>query len=192
MPLRSLRLTLAAVALLAVPAAPAAAQKTEFVPKPDTYICPNAASPGAVDCFLNAVEHLYTMCRHIKSIEIIEFGYEKSGDGTNGAKTEYCVDKHKLSMTRPYQAALREATGSRTAVDGLRGMYDLWLRALAELRWKPGESDDQYKTRVDGPYPVFRERAETVRADLVATKTKVAAPATKPKAAVAAAPKAAN
>jgi hypothetical protein len=192
MPLRSLRLALAAVALAALPAAPAAAQKADFVPKPETYICPNAAGPGAVDCFLDAVEHLYTMCRHIKSIEIIEFGYEKSEEGVNGAKTEYCIDKHKLSMTRPYQAALREATGSRSAVDAVRALYDLWLRALAELKWQPGESDDQYKARVAAPYSVFHDRADTVRADLVAAKTKVAAPAAKPKATVAAAPKAAN
>ena len=108
----------------AVVAPPAFAQKADVAPKPDTYICPNSAGPGAVDCFLNAVEHLYTMCRQVKSIEIIEFGYEKSDEGVNGAKSEYCVDKHRLSMTRPYQAALREATGSRSAVDQLRGLHE--------------------------------------------------------------------
>ena len=36
--------------------------------------CPNDASTG-LDCYLDAVVHLYTMCRHVKSIEIIEFGY---------------------------------------------------------------------------------------------------------------------
>ncbi|MEP7183555.1 MAG: hypothetical protein ABI886_15350 [Betaproteobacteria bacterium] len=192
--LRLLRLSVAAFVLAAVlPAAPAAAQGANFVPKPDTYLCPNATGTGAVDCFLNAVEHLYTMCRQIKSIEIIEFGYEKAEEGVNGAKTEYCVDKHKLSMTRPYQSALREATGSRTAVDGLRALHDLWLRALVELKWKPGESDDEYKTRVTAPYGTFRDRADSVRADLSAAKTKVAAPAgAKAKAAVAAARKAAN
>jgi hypothetical protein len=81
----------------AVVAPPAFAQKADIAPKPDTYICPNSAGPGAVDCFLNAVEHLYTMCRQVKSIEIIEFGYEKSDEGVNGAKSEYCVDKHRLS-----------------------------------------------------------------------------------------------
>ena len=132
----------------------------EPAPKPDTYLCPNATG-GAVDCFLDAVEHLYTMCRQVKSIEIIEFGYEKSDEGVNGAKSEYCVDKHRLSMTRPYQAALREATGSRAAVDGLRALHDLWLKALAELKWKPGESDDEYKARIAKPYdglPRARDR----------------------------------
>ena len=98
---------------------PMTARSAEPAPKPDTYLCPHATG-GAVDCFLHAVEHLYTMCRQVKSIEIIEFGYEKSAEGTNGAKSEYCVDKHRLSITRPYQSALREATPSRTGVDGLR------------------------------------------------------------------------
>jgi hypothetical protein len=160
--------------------APAVAQKGDFVPNPDTYLCPNAASPGSVDCFLNAVEHLYTMCRQVKSIEIIEFGYEKSDEGVNGAKSEYCVDKHKVTMTRPYQAALKDATGSRSAVDALRALHELWLKALAELKWKPGESDEQYKTRIASPYEAFRERAVIVRAALTTPKPKAAtAPATR-------------
>ena len=114
-----LRVLLAsAFAIVALAPACASAQKSEFVPKPDTYICPNATGPGSVDCFIDAVDHLYTMCRHVKSIEIIEFGYEHSEEGVNAAKSEYCVDKQKLNITRPYQAALREATGSRAAVDG--------------------------------------------------------------------------
>jgi hypothetical protein len=110
------------------------------------------------------------MCRQVKSIEIIEFGYEKSVEGTNGAKSEYCVDKHRLSITRPYQSALREATPSRTAVDGLRVVYDLWQKALADLKWVPGESDAEYKARVAKPYEVFSERSGAVRAMLAASK----------------------
>ena len=65
---RPLQLLILAVALCtATGAAPVAAQKGDFVPKPDTYLCPNAPTPGAVDCFLNAVEHLYTMCRQVKT-----------------------------------------------------------------------------------------------------------------------------
>ena len=160
--------SLAIVAFLAALVAPlpASAQKDPAAPKPDTYICPNAGSAKAVDCFLNAVEHLYTMCRQVKSIEIIEFGYDKAEEGVNGAKSEYCVDKHKVSMTRPYQAALKEATGSRTAVDDLRALYDRWLKALADLKWVPGESDDQYKARVAKPYAEFREQASAVRVAL--------------------------
>jgi len=165
--------------LLIVASALAAAQRTEFVPKPDTYICPNS-SGGAVDCFLDAVEHLYTMCRQVKSIEIIEFGYEKSTEGVNGAKSEYCVDKHRLSITRPYQSALREATGSRQAVDGLRAMYDFWLKALVELNWNPGEADDEYKARVAKPYAIFHERAELIRSSLAAGKGKGVSTASRP------------
>jgi len=190
--IRSLRLfTLAAGVLATIGAGmPSDAQGADFVPKPETYICPNATGPGAVNCFLNAVEHLYTMCRQIKSIEIIEFGYEKSEEGVNGAKTDYCVDKHKISMTRPYQAALREATGSRSAIDGLRALHELWLGALAELKWKPGESDDDYKARVVRPYEIFKETAEAVRTALAAAQTRLAGPA--PKARAAMAPKGAN
>lgn len=147
-------------------ALPANVEKDPNAPKPDTYICPNAASAKAVDCFLNAVEHLYTMCRQVKSIEIIEFGYAKSEEGVNGAKSEYCIDKHRLTMTRPYQAALKEATGSKAAVDGLRGLYDTWLKALADLKWIPGETDEQYKARIAKPYAVFQEQASTVRVAL--------------------------
>jgi hypothetical protein len=151
--------------------APMTARSAETAPKPDTYLCPHATG-GAVDCFLQAVEHLYTMCRQVKSIEIIEFGYEKSAEGTNGAKSEYCVDKHRLSITRPYQSALREATPTRTAVDGLRAVYDLWQKALADLKWVPGESDAEYKARVAKPYAVFSEQSAGVRALLAASKSK--------------------
>jgi len=162
-----LRILVILTALGAFLAAPfAVAQKDSAAPRPDTYLCPKATGGKAVDCFLGAVEHLYTMCRQVKSIEIIEFGYEKSDHGVNGAKSEYCIDKHKLSMTRLYQAALREATGSRSAVDGLRALYDLWLTALAELKWKPGESDEQYKVRITKPYEVFGEQAAAVRVAL--------------------------
>jgi hypothetical protein len=104
-------LTLFALPALITLAAPAAAQQGGFVPKPDTYICPNATGTGAVDCFLDAVDHLYTMCRHVKSIEIIEFGYEKSESGVNGAKSEYCVDKQKINITR---CAKRPAAAPRS------------------------------------------------------------------------------
>ena len=153
-----------------------------FVPKADTYICPDS-NGDAIDCYLQAVSHLYTMCRNVKSIEIIEFGYERSTEGTNGAKSEYCVDKHRLSITRPYQSALRAATPNRTAVDNLRALQELWLKSLAELRWITGESDEEYKARVAKPYELFSERAGAVRAVLAAGKGKAPGTADKGKAA---------
>src|SRR5678816_3654704 len=99
------------------------------------YVCPHSDGKPALDCYFDAVAHLYTMCRNVKSIEIIEFGYEKSTEGTNGAKSEYCVDKQKLSMVRPYQAALKEATPNAAAVDQIRGLQDLWLKSLLDLKW---------------------------------------------------------
>ena len=47
------------------------------------------------------------MCRNVKSIEVIEFGYEKSQEGVNGAKSDYCVDKQKAQ----HRAALPGGAG---------------------------------------------------------------------------------
>jgi hypothetical protein len=156
----------------------ASAQPADFVPKPDTYLCPNTEGPAAVDCYLNAVEHLYTMCRQVKSIEIIEFGYEKSEEGTNGAKSEYCVDKQKSSINRPYQAALKETKPHRTVAEHLQALQQQWLAALQSLKWKPGETDEEYKARIGRPYESFKERAQAVRlalAEKFKTKTSSAA-----------------
>ncbi len=163
----------AAAALAALASGPAVAAN-DFAQKPEIYICPNSTG-GAVECFLDAVPHLYTMCRQVKSIEIIEFGYEQAEQGVNGAKSEYCVDKHKASITRHYQAALREATQSRVAVETLRALHDYWQKSLVELKWQAPESDDQYKTRVAKPYDTFRERAEAVRTALANAHASLAA-----------------
>jgi hypothetical protein len=153
-------------------AAPSLAERPDAGPPPEKYICPNTPGPTAVDCFLDAVEHLYTMCRHVKSIEIIEFGYEKSEEGVNSAKSEYCLDKQKLSMTRPYQAALREATGNRSLVDALRAEHELWLKALSGLKWQAPETDAEYKARVAKPYDAFREQAHAVRTAIASAPPK--------------------
>ena len=194
---RVLAILFAFATLGAIVPAPASAAEKE--PAAPNYICPDVPNGHAVDCFLKAVDHLYTMCRQVKSIEIIEFGYEKSDEGVNGAKSEYCVDKHKVSITRPYQAALREATGSRTAVDDLRKLYDVWLKALTELKWRPGESDEQYKERIGKPYGEFSDQATAVRVALdkgaakpAVAKAATAKPAVVKTKAAAAAPKSTN
>src|SRR5215831_3323375 len=120
--------------------------------KVDPYICPTQLHGSGVDCFLEAVPQTYTMCRQIKSIEIIEFGLKGAQEGVNGAKTEYCIDKHRLLITRPYQAALRETANSKDAVLGLRKLYDTWLDSLAKLIPADTETDDGYKQRVNRPY----------------------------------------
>lgn len=180
MPRIALRAALSFTLLLAAAAPPASAQKLGdlFSPKPDTYICPNAEGPTSIDCYLNAVEHLYTMCRQVKSIEIIEFGYGKSDEGVNGAKSAYCIDKHKQSMARPFQAATREAANMPAAIVALRALQDAWLKALAELKWQPPETDEQYKTRVAQPYAAFREGATTVRTAVAEAKAR--SPKSKP------------
>jgi hypothetical protein len=120
------------------------------------------------------------MCRNVKSIEVIEFGYEKSVEGTNGAKSESCLDKQKLNIAQPFAAALKQAKQSKPAVEGLNALQQLWLAAMTELRWHDGESDDQYKARVTKPYVDFTERIATIRTVLVVEPPAKIAPA-KPK-----------
>jgi hypothetical protein len=144
------------------------------------YICPNADGKGPLDCYLDAVAHLYTMCRHVKSIEIIEFGYEKSEEGFNGAKSEFCMVKQRINITRPYQGALREASISKQAVEGVRSLQEYWLESLDKLKWNPGESDAEYKARVAKPYDDFRDRTEGIR-KIVAIVKENTTPAPAPK-----------
>ncbi|MEO6928141.1 MAG: hypothetical protein ABI190_03165 [Casimicrobiaceae bacterium] len=130
------------------------------------YICPNSDNKPAMDCYFDAVGHLYTMCKHVKSIEIIEFGYEHSTEGSNAAKSESCVVKQKLNMAHPYQAALKSATHSTKALEDLRALQKAWLQALAELPWKSGESDEAYKDRTQAPFAVFSENIVKVETDI--------------------------
>jgi hypothetical protein len=139
------------------------------------YVCPHADGQPAVECYFDAVQHLYTMCRNVKSIEVIEFGYEKSLEGTNGAKSESCLDKQKLNIVQPFQAALKQVKRSKPAIEGLNALQQSWLASMAELKWHDGESDEQYKARVAKPYDDFKERIATIRTVLV-----VEAPAPKP------------
>ncbi|MBS0322093.1 MAG: hypothetical protein JSR18_16235 [Proteobacteria bacterium] len=148
------------------------------------FVCPNSDGKPPLDCYFDAVTHLYTMCKHVKSIEIIEFGYEQSTEGTNAAKSESCVTKMKLNMTRPYQAALKAVTRSKDAVEDLRQLNESWLKALASLGWIKGETDDDYKKRTMLPYEDFATRIVGVqtamqRAD-EATALAKAKPAAKP------------
>ena len=173
-----------AAPLLAASAAPAAAQKMiGGNPGPaHNYVCPNADKGPPLDCYFDAVRHLYTMCRHVKSIEIIEWGYEKSQEGVNQAKSEYCIDKQRGNMKGPYQAALKDAGNvSKQAGDGIRSLNEAWQLALADLKWRTGESSDDYLTRTVTPYIDFEERIEGIRliVDTVRSRTRQPAPAAK-------------
>ena len=178
-----------AAPLLALSAAPAAAQRMiGGNPGPaHNYVCPNADKGPPLECYFDAVRHLYTMCRHVKSIEIIEWGYEKAQEGVNQAKSEYCIDKQRGNMAKPYQAALKDAGISKQAVDGVRSLNEAWQVALADLKWRIGESSDDYLTRTVTPYIDFEERIDGIRliVETVRSRTRPAAPAK------AAAPKAA-
>ena len=131
--------------------------------KVDTYICPTMHQGSGTDCFLEAIPQTYTMCRQIKSIEVIEFGLTGAQEGVNGAKTDGCIDKHKLSIARPYQAALREAARNKIKVQSLHKLYDTWLESLTKLRPAETETDEGYKLRVVRPYGDFNEQIKTIR-----------------------------
>ncbi len=156
-----LLIVVASLATLAIGGGVPAAAAQKFQPG-SPYICPNNDDTG-LDCYLDAVTHLYTMCRHVKGIEIIEFGYQKAQEGVNGAKSEYCVEKQKINITRPYQAALKEATPWREAIDNLRSLQQFWLDSMASLRWNAGEADDFYQDRVNKIYDELSYRIEGVR-----------------------------
>jgi len=155
-------------ALAIVAAALAVSSSALALDKVDPYICPTHTKDSGIDCFLEAVPQTYTMCRQIKSIEVIEFGLAGAQEGVNGAKTESCIDKHKILIVRPYQAALREAARKKAMVQGLRKLYDEWLEALAKLLPSPGETDEAYKARVVRPYAQFNEQIQSIRALAVA------------------------
>ena len=70
--------------LFAIVTAGAARASTKWIP----YICPTMHTGSGTACFLEAIPQTYTMCRHIKSIEVIEFGLMGAQEGVNGAKTE--------------------------------------------------------------------------------------------------------
>ena len=84
----------------------------------NNYICPHSDDKAPLDCYFDAIAHLYTMCKHVKCIEIIEFGYENATEGTHGAKSEYCITKQKQNIAKPYQAALREAADIAAGIRG--------------------------------------------------------------------------
>jgi hypothetical protein len=154
------RLVLVLLAAAAVQFAPAAAAQ-KFQPG-SNYICPNNADSG-LDCYLDAVVHLYTMCRHVKSIEIIEFGLPQAQEGVNGAKSEYCVDKQRQNIVRPYQAALKEATPWQDVIENLRALQQYWLDSMASLKWQNGEPPDAYEERIVRAYDEMSFKIDSVR-----------------------------
>ena len=181
---RPLAPLLALAASVAFAPLPGAAETIGGNPGPAyNYVCPHADGQGAMACYLDAVEHLYTMCRNVKSIEILTYGYEDSLDGVNAAKYESCVEKQKHNMARPYEAALKEARRDKALAEALRTLHEDWTSALARIRWNRGESDADYKARVGAAYVGFHERIDRIEGMLAEQKVKaeaLAAARTKP------------
>jgi len=175
---------LPAICFAAMAAAPASAQTARGdAPPAHNYICPHSDDKTPLECYFDAIPHLYTMCKHVKTIEIIEFGYEHATEGTHGAKSEYCVTKQKQNIAKPYQGALREAGISQQAAEAMKGLQDYWVVSMTELAWRPGESDADYKTRTTEPYDRFKERIAGIKEILAIVKSRTTTPApTAPKA----------
>ena len=185
---RVLRRFLASAALASALACLAPSLHAEMIggnPGPaHNYICPDHDGGAPLDCYFEAVVHLYTMCKHVKSIEIIEFGYEKATEGTNGAKSEYCLMKQRINMAKPYQAALKDAAISHQATEAMKSLQDYWLTSMQALEWRPPETDDEYKARTMVPYERFKERMAGIKEIMEVVKSRTtpapaATPATK-------------
>jgi hypothetical protein len=153
---------LALLALLAMSGLLPAAS-TYALDNVNPYICPTALNGSGTDCFFEAVPQTYTMCRQVKSIEIMEFGLAGAQQGVNGAKTEGCIEKHKRLIARPYQAALREAGRDKAKAQGLQALYATWTKSLTDLTPSPEENDAGYKQRVTHPYGAFERQIKALR-----------------------------
>ncbi|MDR2173546.1 MAG: hypothetical protein LBE32_05015 [Burkholderiales bacterium] len=150
---------------LDVPVAPisqqSASQEAEQVavsaqPSAD-FVCPHASKISAIGCFLAAVEHLYTVCRQVKSIELLEFGFDQAEEEPNSLKSEFCRRKQKASLPSYLEAAQREAQvmSSCDAVYILNDLYTVWDAAMTGLRLRPSETEAEYQRRIAGPYLSF-------------------------------------
>lgn len=134
------------------------------------YVCPHASRISAIGCFLDAVDHLYTVCRQVKAIELLEFGFARGEQGANGLKSAYCRGKQKITLPPYFEAAQREALAmsSCEAVVGLNDLYIVWSTAMAGLRQQPNETEDDYRRRIAVPYPAFAAYSQHIREALAA------------------------
>jgi hypothetical protein len=130
------------------------------------FVCPrHAAEASAIECFLEAVEHLYTVCRQVKSIELLEFGFANAEEGLNGLKSEFCRRKQKTSLPQYFDAALREAQAmsSCEAARTLNDLYMIWSATMVGLRPYLNETEADYQQRIAVPYLAFAAYRQQVR-----------------------------
>mgnify|MGYP003693774187 CR=1 FL=1 len=103
-----------------------------------------------------------------KSIEIIEFGYERSTEGTNGAKSEYCVDKHRPSITATLPiGACKKRRPTALPSTASQALQELWLKSLR--RTQVGRRRERRAITRHGlrsRMRLFSERAAAIRAVL--------------------------
>ena len=60
-----------------------------------------------------------------------------------------------------------------TAVDGLKSLNEAWQLALVDLKWRQGETSDDYLTRTVTPYLDFEERIDGIKLIVETVRTHV-------------------
>ncbi|MCL2871583.1 MAG: hypothetical protein FWF41_01135 [Betaproteobacteria bacterium] len=151
----------------------ASAPKPKALPESDyvlaqpsaEFVCPHTSRISAIGCFLDAVDHLYTVCRQVKAIELLEFGFASGEQGANGLKSAYCRGKQKITLPPYFEAAQREAQAKSSceAMVALNDLYMVWNTAMAGLRQQPNETEDDYRQRIAAPYSAFAAYSQQIR-----------------------------
>ncbi|MDR2711442.1 MAG: hypothetical protein LBB65_09035 [Burkholderiales bacterium] len=141
-----------------------------FVQPSADFVCPHANKVSAIECFLDGVEHFYTVCRQVKAIELLEFGFDHAEEGANGLKSEFCRRKQKASLPPYLDAALHEAQAmsSCEAARALDDLYVVWNAAMTGLRQYPGDTEAEYRQRIAVPYSAFAAYRQQIRDTLTA------------------------
>ncbi len=98
-------------------------------------------SDTGLDCYLDAVVHLYTMCRHVKSIEIIEFGLPGRA-GRRQRREERVLrrqaeDQHRAAL--PGGAARGDAAGAKWWTT-CAACSSTGSTSMASLKWQNGRA----------------------------------------------------
>ena len=136
------------------PSSPSLSRPPRIGARPSTtsihYICPTTPTAAGIDCFLDAVPHTYTMCRHVKSIEIIEFGYDRRA-GRRQRRQDRVL--HRQAQASDHAALPGGVARSRARqarrCEGLRKpVRRPGSTALPSSTPEPDEIDADYKQRV--------------------------------------------
>ncbi|MDR1529729.1 MAG: hypothetical protein LBS40_04945 [Burkholderiales bacterium] len=142
------------------------------------FVCPHTDRINATECFIDATEHLYTVCRQVKAIELIEHGFDKAEDGANAFKSDFCRRKQKVSMPPYFDAALREAQMffSCETIRHINELYAVWHTSLFALKQRPDETETEYQQRITVPYLAFAAYRQQIHESIARTSQNIDVP----------------